>query len=263
MILSYNVRGLGGLAKKKGVQNLIVKHKPIAVCIQESKMEHVTLADCERLWGSNDCGFAFKPAAGRSGGLITIWDSHVLSVSNMYEGSHFLSVEGLWGKGKLEVLVINIYAPCEANKKKDLWDELLLFLGQQRVKRWCLAGDFNSIRNEQERGSDCSSQRHAEMKQFDDFIVDSEAIDLPLIGRRFTWYKAGGVSMSRIDRFLISNEWLSSWPESSQWGLDRELSDHCPILLKEVVKDWGPKPFKMLKCWRDIDGYNKMVKELW
>lgn len=29
--------------------------------------------------------------------------------------------------------------------------------------------------------------------------------------------------MSRIGRFLISEEWLVSWPNTSQWGLKREL----------------------------------------
>jgi hypothetical protein len=29
------------------------------------------------------------------------------------------------------------------------------------------------------------------------------------------------------------------------------------------VLDWRPKPFKMLKCWKEIEGYNKMVKETW
>jgi hypothetical protein len=27
------------------------------------------------MWGSSDCDFAFKPSEGRSGGLLTIWDS--------------------------------------------------------------------------------------------------------------------------------------------------------------------------------------------
>ncbi|CAI8614309.1 unnamed protein product [Vicia faba] len=102
------------------------------------------------------------------------------------------------------------------------------------------------------------------MRHFDELISYSEAIDLPLQGRKFTWYRAGGDSMSRLDRILISEVWLSSWSDSSQWGLDRDMPDHCPPPLKEMVRDWGPKPFRMLKCWKELlDGYSEMVKDLW
>lgn len=43
--------------------------------------------------------------------------------------------------------------------------------------------DFNSIRNLHERKLDSSFQRHGEMRQFDEFIANSEAINLPLVGR--------------------------------------------------------------------------------
>lgn len=67
--------------------------------------------------------------------------------------------------------------------------------------------------------------------------------------------------MSRIDRALISEEWLAIWPNSTLWGLKRTISDHCPILLKDVEVDWGPKPFKVLDCWFDHKDYKKFVEQ--
>ena len=46
------------------------------------------------------------------------------------------------------------------------------------------------------------------MKRFSEIIEDLELRDLPLQGGSFTW--KGGLnnqSHSRIDRFLVSNEW--------------------------------------------------------
>ena len=40
-------------------------------------------------------------------------------------------------------------------------------------------------------------------------------------------------------------EWLGVY-KWKQWGLPRLLSDHCPVVLSEIDKDWGPKPFRIL-----------------
>jgi hypothetical protein len=41
------------------------------------------------------------------------------------------------------------------------------------------------------------------------------------------------------------------------------LSDHCPIHLCIDVKNWGPKPVRLLKCWENFSGYDSFVREKW
>ncbi|MCI57433.1 cysteine-rich receptor-like protein kinase, partial [Trifolium medium] len=43
----------------------------------------------------------------------------------------------------------------------------------------------------------------------------------------------------------------------------RGLSDHCPLLLVASEENWGPRPVRMLKCWRDIPGYQLFVRTKW
>ncbi|GAU35782.1 hypothetical protein TSUD_56590 [Trifolium subterraneum] len=81
--------------------------------------------------------------------------------------------------------------------------------------------------------------------------------------KKFTWYRGDGLAMSRLDRFLISDSWASTFPNCVQMALPRTLSDHCPIMLSVDVQDWGPKPFRMLKCWADIPGYVEFVNLKW
>jgi hypothetical protein len=64
-------------------------------------------------------------------------------------------------------------------------------------------------------------------------------VDLPLKGRSFTRYKGDGHTMSRLDKFLVSVSWLESLSSFTQWGLQRGLSDHFLILLRDRVVDWG------------------------
>ncbi|KAL5190967.1 putative MYST-like histone acetyltransferase 1 [Glycine soja] len=87
--------------------------------------------------------------------------------------------------------------------------------------------------------------------------------EVRFVGRNFTWYRPNGTAMSRLDRFLLSDEWLSQWPDSTQFVLDRDFSDHCPILLRSTTIDWGPRPFKIMDWWLKDKDFQKMVSHRW
>ncbi|CAK8564335.1 unnamed protein product [Lathyrus sativus] len=101
------------------------------------------------------------------------------------------------------------------------------------------------------------------MEVFDDFISKVDLVDLPLKGRCFTWSKLDGSSMSRVDRFLVSEGWMHQWPNRVQICLEKSIYDHCPIIICDKEVNWGPKPFHMIKCWRDLKGYHNVVEESW
>jgi hypothetical protein len=37
----------------------------------------------------------------------------------------------------------------------------------------------------------------------------------------------------------------------------------CALVLESDEENWGLRPLRMLKCWRDIPSYNLLVKEKW
>jgi len=127
----------------------------------------------------------------------------------------------------------------------------------------CVRGDFNSVRNVDERRGRGSVFRQVEADVFNDFIDGSLLIDLPFCGRIFTWYRGDGVSMSRLDRFLLSDKWCEKWPNSIQVAYQRGLSDHVPLLLQTDDVNWAPRPLRMLKCWSEYSGYGDFVREKW
>ncbi|GJS62664.1 RNA-directed DNA polymerase, eukaryota [Tanacetum coccineum] len=45
--------------------------------------------------------------------------------------------------------------------------------------------------------------------------------------------------------------------------LEGHLSDHRPILLREVVTDYGPSPFRVYHSWFSLQGFDQMVSETW
>nr|GEY43535.1 RNA-directed DNA polymerase, eukaryota [Tanacetum cinerariifolium] len=45
--------------------------------------------------------------------------------------------------------------------------------------------------------------------------------------------------------------------------LERYLSDHRPILLRESHLDYGPTPFRFYHNWLEIEGFDKLVEDTW
>lgn len=74
---------------------------------------------------------------------------------------------------------------------------------------WCIVGDFNTVRLLEEM---MDSQNIAigghYMEVFNNFIHEWEVEDIPMIGRRYTWYISSSRSKSKLFRFLVSYDWL-------------------------------------------------------
>ena len=68
-------------------------------------------------------------------------------------------------------------------------------------------------------------------------------------GRFFTWMNKSGSKMSKLDRFLISEEVMDDNTDLKAMVLDCLWSDHYPILLHSQKTDYGPTPFKFFQSW--------------
>ncbi|GJY51880.1 hypothetical protein Tco_0442727, partial [Tanacetum coccineum] len=69
--------------------------------------------------------------------------------------------------------------------------------------------------------------------------------------------------MIKLDLFIISESLLSLCPNISAVSLDRYLSDHLSILMRESYYDYGHVPFRFFHYWFDMEGFDKLVEESW
>ncbi|KHN37510.1 Transposon TX1 putative 149 kDa protein, partial [Glycine soja] len=126
------------------------------------------------------------------------------------------------------------------------WQNLSNRKSQSQDTCWCLVGDFNCIRHPLERiGNNRGNSDAHIIADFNEWLADMEVDDIPCMGKPFTWMRPNGTCKSKLDRVLVSDGWLAKWPDSSQLNLERNYSDHCPIILKSKSIDWGPNPFKV------------------
>jgi hypothetical protein len=93
-VISWNVRGLGRVDKRKEVHNLVREKHPLIVCLQETKLQVCDDSLCVAMWGSSLVGFSFRPSVGASGGLLTICDTTEVEVWSSLSRDHVLWCHG-------------------------------------------------------------------------------------------------------------------------------------------------------------------------
>jgi exonuclease III len=193
------------------------------------------------LWGHKDVGWEAKESQGLSGGLLTIWNKELFVVRTSFFGIGFLGICVEWKDDLL--YIINIYSPCTISGKRKLWQDLLDLKANSAPGHWCLGGDFNAVTTAGERRGSNGTCSQVERAEFGNFIDAIEVIDIPMAGKKFTWFNSEGTVMSRLDRFLLSESFIDKGGISNQWVGDRDISDHCPVWLICSKLNWGPKPF--------------------
>jgi hypothetical protein len=222
------------------VKELIIREKVEVMAIQETKLEIVDKKICSELWGGDDVDWRSAPALGRSGGIITMWDKKRGSLLSSFQGQGYLGVVLMWGVNKTKCVIINVYAPCLLHAKKALWVDLLVALHVYGTETFCILGEFNSIRSVEERKGVTGGMEGVEDRRiFNVFLDNIGLVDLPLMGRKFTWVQPNGRCMSHLDRVLVSYNWEATWGVISLWGLKRDVSDHCPLVVKYEGYHWG------------------------
>jgi len=87
------------------------------------------------------------------------------------------------------------------------WEELTNVRGTQLSIAWCLCGDFNAVKNDNEKKDiSTKSNQKKEIRGFNSFRERNFLVELPVVGKKYTWYKADGSAKSRLDRVLVSDE---------------------------------------------------------
>ncbi|GKB76957.1 RNA-directed DNA polymerase, eukaryota, partial [Tanacetum coccineum] len=220
-------------------------------------MEDLCVRQC---WGNLAFDHVHSDAVGNSGGILCVWDPNSFGKSNVTLSDYFVISRGHWRLTGQKMMIIAVYAPQDSKEKQTLWDYL-----QQEIGKWkgevIIMGDFNEVRFKSDRyGSHFNSYG---AQRFNSFISGSGLVEVTLGGSHFTWCHKSATKMSKLDRFLVSESILSVCPNINAITLERYLSDHRPILLRENHYDYGPTPFRFFHHWLEMDEFSKLVEESW
>nr|GEU98229.1 RNA-directed DNA polymerase, eukaryota [Tanacetum cinerariifolium] len=172
------------------------------------------------------------------GSILEVLDEMIKDPNTFHKDHHiisdnFIALCGTWIPMKSYLLMISVYAPQSSASKRLLWNYISSLINSWNGESMVM-GDFNEVRSLEERW-----------------------------GYSFTWVHPLASKISKLDRFLMTDGVLSLSPHLSSICLDKHLSDHHPILLRELVSDYGPIPFRIYHSWFSLDGFDKMVTSTW
>ncbi|CAN1826605.1 hypothetical protein LINPERHAP1_LOCUS31628 [Linum perenne] len=119
--------------------------------------------------------------------------------------------------------------------KGRVWDEIMEFKRNPKTP-WCLIGDFNSIRAQEEKqgGNPAAIRR---LQQFYEAVAGWEVLDIESSGDPFTWCnnnRQGNVIKQRLDRGLCNGGW------------------------SEIFQGLG-----LYMSWQSMEGYEEIVAGMW
>ncbi|XP_016496576.1 uncharacterized protein LOC107815508 [Nicotiana tabacum] len=153
-----------------------------------------------------------------------------------------------------------VYGLHSIEDRRSMWSELTRLNSIQQGP-WLIMGDYNATRSAEDRPIDNPVQE-LEVRNFNDFIEDTELTEMKTSGRNFTW--TNGHTYSKIDRALINIDWMLVMPQLEVWIMDPHCSDHLPLSIAlEENEDFSSKPFKFLNDLAEHDDFIKIVNEAW
>jgi exonuclease III len=151
-VLIWNLRGLNDKKHRDMVHQVVQSYQPVVVCLQETKLSHISQRDVLSFLGQNFSSFVDLLAQGTRGGILVAWRDGSFNVERYRVHRHSVSVlfqedgqQSWWFSG--------IYGPHEDAEKPAFLDEL------REVRSFCagpwmLAGDFNMIYRSEDKSND-------------------------------------------------------------------------------------------------------------
>ncbi|CAN1797548.1 hypothetical protein LINPERHAP1_LOCUS21304 [Linum perenne] len=192
---------------------------------------------------------------GRGGGLALWWIKDV-NLQILRQTPNYIDVK--WTEGG-ERFITFVYGAPNIQDRTRVWEEISEFKRPPDIP-WCLIGDFNAVRSQEEKqgGAPANLRR---MQIFNDAIMDCT-------GDQFTWCNNDGQGneiKQRLDRGLCNGGWSEVFPRTRVIHELRIQSDHCLVIMQteNEEKRFGKKMFKYETGWQALDGYEEVVETTW
>lgn len=246
-LVCWNVRGLGHPDKCAVVRDSLTAASPHIVCLQESKLQLLDNIKAHSFLPATNDAFAYAPADGSSGGIITAWNSGSFSLASSVTHPYSLTTTLHSTQDDSIITITNVYAPADHRDTPLFLDEINTLL-PSITGPWLLLGDFNLTRDISDKNNNNFNPSLA--TSFNNTIDNLALLELPLLDRLFTWSNGREhPTLARLDRAFINNDFSSAYPNTTLTSLPRQTSDHVPLLVSISTSIPKPSTFRFENSW--------------
>ncbi|KAL0283633.1 UNVERIFIED_CONTAM: hypothetical protein Sradi_7222400 [Sesamum radiatum] len=167
------------------------------------------------------------------------WDVDFVDVDIVETGDQFIHCSVCLRALHTRVMITVAYGVNDVIGRRVLWADLTRLSTLTTTVPWLVGGDFNTVVDTSEVCGQSGDIRGA-AEEFRGCLRDTGLITLPMQGERFTWHNCSRDSRSlwkRLDRLLVNDQWLTTWPSTSYLSLNARTSDHSPLVLRGDATD--------------------------
>lgn len=157
-----------------------------------------------------------------------------------------------------------VYGSNNRDRMRTFWNNIVQSLRTIHIPV-IVIGDFNVVGEATEKvGGNMDISKSIEELQ--GFISDSNLIELPFKGISYTWTNNRDELChirERIDRVLVSSEWMEFYPLCLLTHEPLIGSDHTPLLLNTEPSQPRSKKFRFETMWTRSDQCEDLLKQNW
>ncbi|KAL0283514.1 UNVERIFIED_CONTAM: Retrovirus-related Pol polyprotein from type-1 retrotransposable element R2 [Sesamum radiatum] len=162
------------------------------------------------------------------------WDPSFVDVNVVETGAQFMHCSVFIRSLHSSVFITVVYGVNDVIGRRELWMDITRISAEVTDSPWLVGGDFNTVLDSSEVCGLSGDIRGA-ADEFRGCLQDTGLIHLPMHGERFTWHNCSRDARSlwkRLDRLLVNDRWLESWPDTTYVSLSARTSDHSPLVLR-------------------------------
>ncbi|KAK3193257.1 hypothetical protein Dsin_024567 [Dipteronia sinensis] len=262
-LIARKLRGLNSTPKQSEVRKLLLDYNISLVCLIKTRVrinkKTLVANSVFKDWDMIDNCNSHSP-----GRIWVGWDPRILNFTKISETNHIIHCNACILDTNDQFRISFVYGSNDDRLRKALWQSMC---STQHGSPWIVLGDFNVSRSVGESIVGCSRISGA-MLEFNDCLQSLELDDLRFSGFLHTWCnkKSNGCISKKLDRVLVSNDWLVKFENSEVIFLPPSISDHCPSVVKlglqGIKKNHPLKIFNFLtdradflplvdRCWRE------------
>ncbi|XP_074266861.1 uncharacterized protein LOC141590151 [Silene latifolia] len=186
----------------------------------------------------------------KGGRVWILWKPNLFDVMVCQYDAQFIHTRITARTSQQQFWFTMVYAYNDGIGRRDLWQKLGVIAGQCSGA-WALAGDFNTVIDPNERLG--ANTRQADMDEFLDYISTCGVTDIAATGAYYTWtnkQKPLTRVFSRLNRFMVNQEWMTQFPNMMAHFHPEGLFDHCPCTVSNCEVGGGKRAsFKYLNIY--------------
>lgn len=229
-IICWNVRGLNDAVKRASVRNQIATSGATIVCLQETKIANWTQMLVNETVGADLAQNAVAlPSSRASGGILLAASQRFFSLGHPHHTQNSVTAIITMLADNTKWSITGVYRPQSDSEKVAFMQEIT-DLRQHTLPSWLLLGDFNLIYHVQDKNNDRINL--SLLNGFRAMIDNLLLAPIELQARKYTWCNdQQNPTMTKIDHFFATAEWLHLFPREELQALASLGSDHCPLFL--------------------------------